>query len=155
MDDKTIKIAQLVLAVLVLYLVYKLFKSIGQKLDIVDDEKDIASAALVEDKSNIWSPKYWKNKKNVQLLTNDSAKALAKKIYRAHGTFGNVLMGGGIDDKEEEIYAVFRNLSHKTQLSYLSYYFYKIYGEDLLQFLRSFLNNDELATIAQIVSKYK
>ena len=145
MDDKTIKTVEIVVGILIIYMVYKFFMSIGQKLNIVDDEKDIAATSLVEDKGNMFSPNYWK-KKNTNLLTTTSARALAKQLYDASGIF---------NDNEEAVYGVFRQLSYKTQVSWLSYIFYKQYGEDMLQYLKSFMSNDELSTLKQITDKLK
>ena len=146
MEDKTIKTLEIVIGILIIYMVYKFFLSIGQKLNIIDDEQDVAATSLVEDKGNIFSPNYWKNKKNAKVLTTSSARALAKNLYDASGVF---------NDNEEAVYGVFRQLNYKTQVSWLSYIFYKQYGEDMLQYLKSFMNNDELATLKQITDKLK
>ena len=145
MEDKAIKTVEIVVGILIIYMVYKFFISIGQKLNIVDDEKDIAATSLVEDKGNIFSPNYWKKKKT-NLLTTTSARALAKQLYDASGIF---------NDNEEAVYGVFRQLTYKTQVSWLSYIFYKQYGEDMLQYLKSFMSNDELSTLKQITDKLK
>ena len=145
MENKA-QIAELVIGLLIIYMIYKLFRGIGEKLNIVDDEQDISASQLVEDRENIFSPNYWKKKKNAKILTTNSARALASNIYNAAGYF---------NDNEEAVYGVFRQLTYKTQLSWLSYIFYKQYGEDLLQYLKSFMNSDELATVKQITSKLK
>jgi hypothetical protein len=146
MDEKTLKILQVIAALIVVYLIYKLIKSVGQKLNIVDDENDETAAVLTADKGNIFSPNYWKKKKSPKLLTTDSARDMAKRLYNSSGLF---------NDNEEAVYGVFRQLTYRTQVSWLSYIFYKTYGEDLLQHLKSFMNSDELATLKQITDKLK
>lgn len=145
MDNKK-EIIEIVIGVIIIFLVYKVAKSMLQKLNLVADEKDEAAASLVEDKGNIFSPNYWKGKKGAKILTTNVARDMSKRIYNAAGTF---------NDNEEAVYGVFRQLTYKTQLSWLSYMFYKQYGEDLLQYISNFMNADELATVKQITSKYK
>ena len=145
MENKK-EIIEVFVGLIIIYAVYKMFKKIGQSLNLVADEKDEAAASLVEDKGNIFSPNYWKGKKGAKILTTNVARDMSKRIYNAAGTF---------NDNEEAVYGVFRQLTYKTQLSWLSYMFYKQYGEDLLQYITNFMNADELATVKQITSKLK
>lgn len=62
----------------------------------------------------------------VVYLTNNSAKALAKKLYDAFGVF---------NDDEEAAIGVFKALKNQVQAAQLSRVFFETYGMDILKFL--------------------
>ena len=86
----------------------------------------------------------------------DKQIALAKKmdvikignmIYDAKQTFG--------DDDEEAVYSAFSLIPNLFALSLFTDYWQKAYKEDLFTFLRSFMNDEELNKINNIVKKLK
>jgi hypothetical protein len=82
--------------------------------------------------------KYWKP----QPFTPYQNKAIA--IWDATGFFNDV---------ETQIYGVFRSLKYKTEVSYIAAIFQSKYNRDLYQFLKAYLNKEELATVLQITDK--
>lgn len=96
--------------------------------------------------SNVFSPNYWQGKSGVQLTTIDYAKQWCQNVYNAKGTF---------NDDEAAVYGAFNALHYKTQVSWMAYNFYKIYGKDLYGYLQGFLSTGEMAQIAAIVNKLK
>lgn len=90
-----------------------------------------------------FNPNFYKNKPGAALITKAQALAYAEQIYDAVGLF---------NDNEAAIYAVFRQLKSKTQVSWLAANFYAEYGQDLYAFLADYLNDNELNTVNQIVN---
>lgn len=74
-----------------------------------------------------WSPLLWKQTPGAIILTTAAVEKMVTDIYNAFGLF---------NDCEECVTAVFKQLKFKTQVSYLSDYFYKKYGQDLLSYIR-------------------
>jgi len=90
-----------------------------------------------------FNPNFYKNKLGASLITKAQAEQYADQIYDAVGYF---------TDDESTIYAVFRQLKAKTQVSWLAENFYRLYGEDLYNFLLDSLNETEMTTVNQIVA---
>jgi len=95
---------------------------------------------------NYFSPAYYKQFAGAPLLTVNTANAYCATIYDAQGWF---------NDDESAVYGVFHQLSYKTQVSWLAERFYALYGKSLLGYLNEFMNQSELATIANICQKLK
>jgi hypothetical protein len=70
---------------------------------------------------------------------------LVHSIYNSKGTF---------NDNEEATFGVFRQIQTQYQLSLLSSLFYVYYKKDLLEYLKGFLNADEMLIITNIVKNY-
>lgn len=118
------------------FAVYK----IGQKLGIFKDANEVS--VDTSEMSATWD--YSKpTPKGARLLTANSGSLLSEKIYNAHHWY---------NDNEEEIYSVFRALSSQSQVTSLAYWFKQKYSEDLFYFLKSFLNDKEMATIIKIIN---
>jgi len=58
------------------------------------------------------------------------------------------------NDDEEKIYAVFRQLTTQWQLSLFSSLFYYFKKKDLLEWLKGFLDANEMAVIFNIIKNY-
>ena len=56
-------------------------------------------------------------------------------------------------DNEESAISAIGELKNKVELSILSTYFLKLYGESLMTFLTSFMNLEQLRRVADIVAK--
>ena len=54
-------------------------------------------------------------------------------------------------DTEEKVYGVFRLLKSQMQNSYLVYRFYELYKIDLLEYLKTFMNTEQLAQVQTII----
>jgi len=95
---------------------------------------------------NYFAPSYYKQFAGAPLLTVASANNLCATVYNAAGFF---------NDDESAVYGVFQSLTYKTQVSFLAERFYSLYGKSLLGYLNEFLNQSELATVANITQKLK
>lgn len=60
----------------------------------------------------------------------------------------------GLDDKEEQVYGVFRQLTTQWQLSLLAGLYLYFQKKDLLEYLKSFLNPEEMAVVLNMVKNY-
>lgn len=82
-------------------------------------------------------------KKVIQtLLTTAGAHALAARIKKAKGIF---------NDDELAVYSAFKTVRNKAQVSQLAETFQREYGMDLVEFLRDFMNEKELARVFDLV----
>lgn len=54
-------------------------------------------------------------------------------------------------DSEEKALGVFRLLKSQAQISYLSYRFFELYKTDMLEFLKTFMNTEQLAQVQSII----
>lgn len=95
-----------------------------------------------------WRPGYFQQgagKYTVALINQSRTDALVKKLWDAQGSF---------NDDEEAIFAVFRELKAKSQVSWLAYNFNRKHSKDLYTWLRdSVLNSSELNTVLTITNK--
>ncbi len=124
-----------------------------ESLNLMDtkEEKDAAKLQTETENADLskdyWNPNYTKQgagKYKVFLLTDSSSRSLAKRLMDASGVF---------NDDEEKIFAVFRELKYKTQISFLASVFTKMYSKDLYTWLKATLNQSELNTVLTITSK--
>ena len=82
---------------------------------------------------------------SVRLLTNDSADKIAQKINDAyHYLWAN---------NYPEIDNAFRSLNTQSQVVSVSYAFNRLYGKDLYEWLKSFMNDAQMAAIEDILDK--
>jgi hypothetical protein len=56
-----------------------------------------------------------------------------------------------LPDTEEKVYGVFRLLKSQMQISYLVYRFYELYKIDLLEYLKTFMDTEQLAQVQTII----
>lgn len=80
----------------------------------------------------------------VGLSVPKTVAEMAKKIYDSKGYF---------KDNESGTIAVIRSIKYQTQISQISAQMLKSYERDLLTYLRSFMNDGELAVIYDIIKK--
>ncbi len=71
---------------------------------------------------------------------------VAKLIYNAHSL---------LSDNENDVYSAFNMIKTKDQLKYLLLYFKKYMNYDMYEYLSSFLNEEELSKVYDIVKKIK
>lgn len=144
-------IAKVVIVVVVIALGYFMIaRPILKKIGVIKSAEDRAQekqeAELSTSQSSPFSPRYYKDKTNVMLTTRTAAEQIAKTIYKAMGVF---------NDNEEAIYGALRQLSHKTQLSWVADVFFQLYKEDLYQYMRNSLSDDEMKIVNQIAANLK
>ena len=119
-------------------------RKILQALNIVSDKED--KTALNLGKENYWNYTEFLEKapKDTIILSSEKGYQYANDIYNSYGW---------INDDEEKLYGVFRNLKTKSQISSLCYWFNKKYNKDLYSFISSFLSSGELVKLNDIISK--
>lgn len=144
-----------------IFAVYKVAQKVGifQTAQESQDEATLQTTLT----SNYWLPKFWKdyvNKyKKVMILTPAAQENLGNLLVQAKGTtdpFSSIFYGQSfIGDDEQKVYGVFRSMNYQTSLSSLADYWLKTYNQDLLSYLKEFLNEEELTNISKIIAKYK
>lgn len=70
------------------------------------------------------------------------AEVYAKQIWDAKGTF---------KDNEDSVYNVFRDINDQYSIPFVAYKFSELFQRDLLGFLPTFMDNDELAIVYNII----
>lgn len=102
------------------------------------------SNALVEAYLKKFAGKTWDTKKQ-EKIDRSKFLELAKDILDAKGYF---------NDDENKLYNVFRIIQTQYQLSLLARVFGTYHKKDLLEYLKSILNADEIAPILNQVKNY-
>lgn len=119
-------------------------------LGIKDDETDIALNQAATSPTSFWSPTFWRSQSGAIILKMEAAEQYARDIYNAFGPF---------NDCEECAIAVFKSLRYQTQCSFLAEVFARLYGQDLLTFLRGGgwpqdrLSDADVKIISDFISK--
>ena len=136
-----------------LLLLYVAGKKVFQKLGIVETAADVqaAQASAQVDKENYFDPAYYDERHKIYTVLSlaDQGEAYAKKLYNAKGIF---------NDNEADVYGVFRALQAKTQVSLIARAFFRLYGQDLKNYLQpstGFLSTSEWNEVVNIISKLK
>jgi len=129
---------------------YFVIKPILEKLGLKSSAEDIALEKALreqESKFNIWAgiaslKKAAGTRKNITVLTAAGSDFYAKQINSAFGI---------INDDEQKIFGVFRQLRFKAQVASIVDAFYRLYKKDLLTTLKSKLSESELNEIVKII----
>ena len=126
-------------------------RAILQKLGIVETASDQAAALETQAQmqqlstGNYFDPDYWRTGgAGTLLLTVGAAQNYAAILKNAKGVF---------NDDESAVYGVFQSLKTRSQVSFLAMVFFQQYGQSMLGFLQSFLNETEMTTVAKITNK--
>jgi hypothetical protein len=136
-QKELITIGAILAGVIVVVLIGKkladIIGGIGGKLGITDtaEDKAAATAVLKAEAKDYFSPSFYKTAPpgtKVVLMTVNNAKIKSENIYNAIGAFM---------DNENQISGAFNNLITKSQVSWLAESFKKLYGLDLLNFLKT------------------
>lgn len=118
------------------------FRQIAQAFGLIKSADDVNAASLIN--ANYFDPKFWKQGgAGAMILTDAGAKIYAKQLYNAKGL---------VNDDEAAVYDVFKRMKTKSQVSYLSDKFSLYYNTDLISYLQSFLNPEELLKVKTIVN---
>jgi hypothetical protein len=118
-------------------------RNILENLGLVSDRKE-SNDLLQLNNEDYFSPNYWQRKLPAKIITESFSRKYSDDIYNAYGYF---------NDDENVIYGVFEQMKTKSQVSYLAYKFNQYYNRSLIEYLRSFLNDSEMAKIAAIINK--
>jgi hypothetical protein len=111
------------------------------EIAVAKDKAVQKNVVNVISKSTYFKPAYYKTAGSLNLLSSVEAKKAAENIKDAWGI---------INDDEEQVYGVFRSLTHKVQVSQIAEAYNKEYNEDLAGELISRLGKDELKMIYDI-----
>ncbi len=120
------------------------------------DDKDRIETEDLPQSKDYWSPGFYKIKPypagvtDKVLTTQKFAVDASKTIWDSINTFDWLTW---VNDDENRIYGVFRQLQYKTQISFVADWFFYTYKKDLYQFLRSYLNDSEMGTLLTITNK--
>lgn len=113
-------------------------------IDSPDDKKrDEIEKQYGTASNSAFNPNWYKSVPGAVLVTRATAENLAAIIYDAMGFF---------NDNEDAVYAVFRQLKAKTQVSWIADVFFQKYNADLYQFLRGRMSDSEMDIIHGIVN---
>jgi len=119
-------------------------RKVLQSFGIISDQTETRDLRELETE-NYFNPNYWRQfGAGALILTESDARRYSDTIKDAYGIF---------NDDENAIYGVFELLKTKSQISYLALKFNQYYNMSLLGYLQSFLNESELAKVADIINK--
>lgn len=170
--DKVLEWGKWLLMIFVVFLVFKMLKKFGmfgetegekkdkeneQKADALADSQALNNA--VSSDVEVLTPlvkhliKKGIIKKGEKITVNhlkkimpnyNSIPSLVQKMHKAKGFW---------NDKEMEIFSVFRQMSSKYESAFLTTIFKSFYKEDLYSYLDDTLDSEEMAKIFDIVAK--
>jgi hypothetical protein len=150
-------LAYIGISIIIAVTLYLVFKRIGliedltlaekknekkTKEELSKEEQDVDLANVIISDMKEFNPLYWEKAKKSELLNETQARNEASKINAAIGIFY---------DNESAIYATFRMLSNKFQVSQLAFYYAANYNRDLVGDLTRNLSNYELNQVVKIV----
>lgn len=144
-------ITKAVIVIVIIVLGYLLVvRPVLKKFGVIKTAEDRAQekqeATLSTSLNSPFSPRYYQGKSNVMLTTRTAAEQIAKTIYKAMGFF---------NDNEEAVFGALRQLQYKTQLSWVADVFFQLYKEDMYQYIRNSLSDDEMKIVNQIAANLK
>ena len=117
-----------------------LIYSIANKFGLIKGDESKKADALSTNK--IYEPGYTQGLINkgvkVYLIKKESLQTLAYDIYKAKGFF---------KDDNGRLWGALKTIHYKTQISQLNKFFIENYKSELFTYLKTFLNNDELAEV--------
>lgn len=108
-----------------------------------DKQREKVESQFGTSLSSPFNPSWYKTVPGAILITRATAENLAKILYDGFGFW---------NDDEDKVYAVFRQLKAKTQVSWLADVFAQEYNADLYQFLRSRMSDSEMDIVHGIVN---
>jgi hypothetical protein len=149
--DKLLKIATIGAAIIGAIAVYKLMQLFGVIQTKEEQETEEADKKL--DTLDFLSyPTKWlkqfndKNKgKSFKLLKLSQQNEACKTIYDAKGSF--------LYDDEFKALDKLKKLRSKFEIAQVSEKFYSLYGKDLLNYLKSFIEDDQYKYLVQILTE--
>lgn len=118
-------------------------KAFVTQSDITDFENETEIQKYFD--SQWYLERVWKDEINRdKTISSASSVTFANRIYNARGVF---------NDNENEIYNVIASIPNRMSLSFIAHQFKGRYGENMLNFLKSFLNPSELLRVYELVVK--
>ena len=157
---------QIALGAAALLAIYKLMQKFGLIQTASESKEEQATTQASGSSTEVdfnnpmlsFNPNYFqtiikdiKNKNNKAVVVLDIQRGtlnyydLSNQVYDAKGFF---------HDDNEKLYSVFRNIQTQFQLSNVAFYFNLKYKKDMLEYIKSFLNSDEIERVFDIVKNY-
>jgi len=112
-------------------------------------ELDALNPVTNLDMSDAFNIDYYKSIKNADLLTDSQAQNYAEQLDAAFGWYIGDL---GINDNEEKIKSIFKQIANKAQISQVSEKYYEFKEMYLDERMLKQLDSDELETIMKIIN---
>lgn len=112
-------------------IVYNLGNKLLQKFGLVSSPDTKTVLSLSSNPGSPWNPNFWQSAPGGYYsfaFTESQAGELAKQIYNAMGLFS---------DNVEQIFASVKQCRTQANLSFIAWKFQKMYGSDLLTYLRN------------------
>jgi len=139
-----------------IFVVVKVLQTL-QIIDTGEEKKDKRkSGRLTTDEA--FDPIHSKNKPSNVTISSSQASKLAKDIMLSSGYYTEVLgkvISTYSNDDEAKLFGAIKSAGTTYNLSKVADVMYKKYDTDLLEHMRDFLNDKELAKVKKIVNNYK
>lgn len=129
----------------VLYGGYKLFTGVGEKFGLIKGESGKKADELLgmESLGANYLAKLQAEKKKFYVFTSKgSAPDIAEKFYKAKGFF---------KDSMDVFWGALKRIKYKTQFAQVADVFQKQYGKDLIAYLLTYIDKDEIATVSDYI----
>jgi len=123
--------------------------TIAKKFGLVQSEEGKKEAQLLAAPflSSTYTDSLTREKKKFMSWTNvQTPKDIAKQIKESKGLF---------NDNEAKLWSALKRIQFKTQAGVVAYWFSRIYGEDLTQYLNGFNTKSEMAKIYDYLNGLK
>jgi hypothetical protein len=159
LEGKQFEIAKWLLLALALYLIYRFLNKLGV-LGLTDDEK---GAISLEDNRKVDPVTLDQKTKDVIIKTTGKSKPTPddiKKLVPNRGSFSKWILDikgakGRFNDNEDVVFNVFRLMNSQFEINMFSTTFKATTQLDLMGFLKSFLDDEDLAEINRIIKNKK
>lgn len=122
---------------------FGILKPILNKLGITDDKYDRQAERLDSEES--FNPSRARSNPSKVTITESRANVLAQLIFEAKGY---------IYDNEDQAIGAVRDTGSTYNLSYMSGRFQAIYGRDLLGYMKTFMNSEQLSLVYQSIKNF-
>jgi hypothetical protein len=144
---KSIIVKVIIFLVIILAAYFLIIRPVLIKLNVIDSaedrKRDKESKQLGTSTDSPFHPDYYKNKPGALLVTKATAEKIGDQINDAIGI---------IYDDENAVYGALRQLSAKTQLSFVADIFFQRHKMDLYQLLQRNLGEKELEVVHGIAA---
>lgn len=148
-----IKLLPILIGIIILYFLLKrlglikpLLKSAKEKIKEKQKEEtqELREVETLFTRDEYFDPNSWTKAVNSKLISDDLARLYAQQINDAWGFWSN---------HDEEINAIFRNLTSKYQISQIAFFYYNQYKRDLATDLIEKLRKSELKVLYKIIDE--
>lgn len=132
-----------IIGLIIIWILTTIFKRVG--IIKSDEQKEVEKLASGVDKIQEFNP-LLNQTKTFKKLSDVETKQAMIRIAQALG---------GLGTDESSLFGVFKTLDNKLQISQIAELWYKIYGTDLLEEIKTELREKELAQLNLIIKNLK